>query len=125
MAKKSGPKPMQFTEEQRAQVRRFALSGMTHEQIAKHYGLDDKTIAKYFKAELEAGHDIADSAVAGALFKNAMSGNVAAQIFWMKTRRRWRETGELQLLGKDGKELETIINITLSDEWKKREDEKG
>jgi hypothetical protein len=30
--------------------------------------------------------------VAGFLFNSAKSGNVTAQIFWLKTRARWRET---------------------------------
>jgi len=30
--------------------------------------------------------------VAGFLFNSARSGNVTAQIFWLKTRARWRET---------------------------------
>jgi len=30
--------------------------------------------------------------VAGFLFKAASSGNVTAQIFWLKTRARWKET---------------------------------
>jgi hypothetical protein len=29
--------------------------------------------------------------VAGFLFNSAKSGNVTAQIFWLKTRARWRE----------------------------------
>ena len=30
--------------------------------------------------------------VAGFLFNSARSGNVTAQIFWLRTRARWRET---------------------------------
>ncbi len=51
------------------------------------------TLRKYFTEELETAEAMANTKVAAALFKNCMEGNVAAQIFWMKSRARWRETG--------------------------------
>jgi hypothetical protein len=38
------------------------------------------------------GETKANAQVAGFLFNSARSGNVSAQIFWLKTRARWRET---------------------------------
>jgi hypothetical protein len=38
------------------------------------------------------GETKANAQVAGFLFNAARSGNVTAQIFWLKTRARWRET---------------------------------
>jgi len=52
------------------------------------------TLRKYFASELRIGHVSATYQVAGFLFKSAKEGNVAAQIFWMKTRGRWREGDE-------------------------------
>ena len=42
--------------------------------------------------ELDLGETKANAQVAGFLFNSARTGNVTAQIFWLKTRARWRET---------------------------------
>lgn len=64
--------------------------------------IDAKTLRKHFRAELDSGHTKADTLVARGLFKNATTatptypgGIPVAQIFWLKTRARWKppETG--------------------------------
>lgn len=52
------------------------------------------TLVKYFANELAVGEVKANTQVVGALFKNATSdgpGSVTAQIWWTKSRMRWRE----------------------------------
>ena len=69
--------------------------GLTQEQISKIIGISENTLKKYFSDELEHGVSRVNSAVAQNLFSIATSreqGSVAAAIFWMKTRARWRET---------------------------------
>ena len=39
-----------------------------------------------------SGQTKANAQVAGFLFNSARNGNVTAQIFWLKTRARWKET---------------------------------
>jgi hypothetical protein len=54
--------------------------------------IDEQTLADNFRHELDTGTTKANARVAGALYKNAVdSNNVAAQIFWLKTRARWKE----------------------------------
>ena len=79
------------SENDRRTVMMFVVCGVTSDKIAQHMGIARSTLYKYFTGELENGNEIANSAVAGQLFKNAMEGNVTAQIFWMKTRARWTE----------------------------------
>jgi hypothetical protein len=55
-------------------------------------GIDPKTLRKYYRDELNLGETKANAQVAGFLFNAAKTGNVTAQIFWLKTRARWRET---------------------------------
>ena len=55
-------------------------------------GIDPKTLRKYYREELDLGETKANAQVAGFLFNAAKNGNVTAQIFWLKTRARWRET---------------------------------
>ena len=57
-------------------------------------GISENTLRKYFADELENGVSRINSAVAQNLFAIATSkepGSVAAAIFWMKTRGKWKE----------------------------------
>lgn len=64
--------------------------------ICELIGVKKDTLYKYYKEELKQ-RESANIAVGGALYKSAMGGNVTAQIFWCKTRLRWRETDRLEL----------------------------
>jgi len=48
-------------------------------------------LRKHYRDELDMGETKANAQVAGFLFTAARNGNVTAQIFWLKTRARWRE----------------------------------
>lgn len=92
------------TAEHRLTVQVMAGAGMREDQmvlvlINKETGkpIDLKTLRKHFRTELDAGHSKADSLVAQGLFKNATTatptypgGIPVAQIFWLKTRMRWK-----------------------------------
>lgn len=105
--KKTGPKPREWTDSDRTTVRRMAMIGIPQDVIAKVLATTKETLEKYFREELDEAMTKANAAVAGALFKNAMKGNVSAQIFWCKTRLGWRETMALDHSGS--------INITFPD----------
>ena len=84
--------PCEPTPEDRRMVRAFAGFGVPQEDIARHLGLDPKTLRKHFRDELDRGIVEANAKVAQSLFHMATQGkNVAAAIFWMKARGRWRE----------------------------------
>lgn len=82
----------------------MAGAGIPEEDISRviiHHSTNDpigvKTLRKYFRNELDGGHTKADAQVAQGLFKNATTatetypgGIPVAQIFWLKTRARWR-----------------------------------
>lgn len=96
-----GRPPFVPTNEQRKLVRLLAGFGIPQADIARQIrpsqdsedSISVDTMAKYFRAELNGGVTEANAKVAGALFKNATdNNNVAAQIFWLKTRARWKET---------------------------------
>ena len=70
----------------------MAAYGIPEIDIAPVLGIDPKTLRKYYREELDLGETKANAQVAGFLFNSARSGNVTAQIFWLKTRARWRET---------------------------------
>ena len=75
----------------RRQVEAMAAYGIPEIDIARVVGVDPKTLRKHYRDELDMGETKANAQVAGFLFNAARSGNVTAQIFWLKTRARWRE----------------------------------
>jgi hypothetical protein len=77
---------------QRRQVEAMAAYGIPAEDISRVVGVDAKTLRKHYRDELDLGETKANAQVAGFLFNSARTGNVTAQIFWLKTRARWRET---------------------------------
>lgn len=78
-------------------------NGLTHDDVAAKIGITRSTLYEWadkfpdFSDALKQGAEEADVAVENALFKNALSGNIAAQIFWLKNRKRdkWRDRPEL------------------------------
>lgn len=108
---------------QRRQVEALAAYGIPEPDISRAIGVDPKTLRKHYRDELDLGATKANAQVAGFLFNSAKNGNVTAQIFWLKTRARWRETPvELQHSGSIGRreladftdaELIAIIGSTV------------
>lgn len=86
-------KPDDTTKEQ---VQMLATIGTPQEVIARVIGIDRGTLAKHYADELELSKSKADARVALSLYQNAINGNVAAQIFWCKTRLGWKETQVLE-----------------------------
>ena len=76
---------------QRRQVEAMAAYGIPETDIARVVNIDPKTLRNHYRDELDLGSTKANAQVAGFLFNSARNGNVTAQIFWLKTRARWRE----------------------------------
>lgn len=101
------------TDEHRSIVRALRAAGMTEEGIASAIfnpihkkPIDLKTLRKYFKLELDQSHAQAVAKVFASLFTNAtVHNNVAAQIFFLKTRAGFREVQPVEVTGKDGAPL--------------------
>jgi hypothetical protein len=87
MARKAFP----VNDAMRERVRSLASVGSRQEDIAAIIGCDPKTLRKHFRDELDRAMAEANAAVAGYLFDAAKGGNIAAIIFWLKTRANWRE----------------------------------
>lgn len=87
-------------DEIRNSVKVLAMAGWTNEEIATNHEVSSRTIKRHYQKELSEGRDIANANVVAALYKNAMKGNVAAQIFWVKARLGWQE-GALPETGQD------------------------
>lgn len=94
----------------------WARDGLTKEQIAHNIGIGRTTLFEWEQKEpniantLKKGREVVDFEVENALLKNALSGNVTAQIFWLKNRKKneWREKVEIPV---DSRELSNVEKL--------------
>jgi len=70
----------------------MASIGTTEDDIAKVLSISEKTLRKHYRYELDTAHAIANAAIGGKLYAKAMAGDVAALIFWAKTRMGFSES---------------------------------
>jgi hypothetical protein len=92
-------------------VEAMAGCGIPEIKIARKVGergISPKTLRKHFRRELDTGATNANAAVARSLFNLAISGNVAAAIFWLKCRAGWRETNVVEHTNPQGHPLEIM-----------------
>lgn len=88
-----------------ADVERLAEQGLTLEQIASSLGVSYSTLnnrqkeSEEIQEALKKGRERGIAKVTNALFENAMSGNVTAQIFFLKCRAGWSTTDKLEVSG--------------------------
>ena len=75
----------------REKVWHLAGLGVRQDDIAKIIGCAPKTLRKRFRDELDRGVAEANATIAGYLFAAAKAGNIAAIIFWLKSRANWQE----------------------------------
>jgi len=119
VAKKNGPplgRPtLVFTDDDRAEVRKFAGYGMSQERLAKRMGCSVETLVKNFEKELREGVDDCLSTAVSALFGNIRNGDTGAICFYLKTQHQWREKSQVELTGADGSSLlAPVLNISVA-----------
>lgn len=93
------------TDETRKLVESTSGLGLPHEQIGILVGIDDKTLRKYYRTELDLGKAKANGQIAKTLFSKATSGDTTALIWWTKTQMRWAETVKQEITGSEGQDL--------------------
>lgn len=80
------------TQKSRNQAEEMAGYGLPHEQIASIIGMDDKTLRKYYRTELDRGKACANAAVAKSLFQKATEDkDTTAMIWWTKAQMGWSD----------------------------------
>lgn len=85
-------------------VEGWARDGLTNEQIAENLNIGKTTFYKLLKEypelseHLKKGKEVVDCEVENALLKNALNGNITAQIFWLKNRKpkQWKDKVEVE-----------------------------
>ena len=89
--------PHEPTQATREVVKLHALVGTRQEVIADILEIDEKTLRKYYREELDQSLSRANAAIGGALFNKAKSGDTSAIIFWLKTRAGFREKQDIDV----------------------------
>ena len=103
MTKKRQTKPPHApTDAARQTVQMHTIVGTTQADIARVLNIDEKTLRKYYRDELDLAKAKANVTIGGALFNQAKSGDTAAMIFWMKTQAGWRERKDINHTSEDG-----------------------
>jgi len=96
------------TEDSRKLVRNLAAMGTRYVDIAHKLEINDETLRKHYREELEGGRIDANAQIANTLFQQAKKGNMTAAIFWLKTRAGWKETNVTEVSGLDGEKINGI-----------------
>ena len=109
-------KPLhQPTDKTRAEIIALRSYGVPIKEVAAYIGIDDKTLYKYYKDELENSATKANANVGKFLYQAASgqalttgathSDCVRAAMFWAKTRMGWKETNVQEVTGANGADL--------------------
>lgn len=92
-------KPHEPTDETRRLARTLSGLGVPQESICHIIGVSKPTLHAHYRTELDLGMAEANAKVSGALFKLIEQGNVAATIFWLKSRCGWSEKVQTEQVG--------------------------
>ena len=86
--------PFKPTDDERKLVGQMCAVGIPQESICLviRDGIDDKTLRKHFRRELDTAKIKANAQIGGTLFNKAVGGDTTAAIFWAKTQMGWRDT---------------------------------
>ncbi len=97
----------------------WARDGLTEDEIAHNMGITRKTLWEWkqnpelsdISNALKQGKEVVDYIVENALMKNALNGNVVAQIFWLKNRRpdKWRDKVEHEIHDDNLENAENVL----------------
>lgn len=104
--------------EQLVLIEGWARDGYTMEMIAEKIGITKGTLYGWtnknedFLNAIKNGKEVADYKVENALFKNAMDGNVTAQIYWLQNRlpKKWKTRNRAD----DNEEVDNKLELQVT-----------
>jgi hypothetical protein len=77
------------TEETRQKVIDLSCNGFNQTDIADHLDIDDKTLRKHYRVELNKAKREKTLILGNSLYQDAVNGNEQAREFWLKCQARW------------------------------------
>lgn len=112
------------TDKIRAEIIALRSYGVPIKEVAAYIGIDDKTMYKYYRPELEQSAMKANANVGKFLYQAASgqslkdgatySDCVRAAMFWAKTRMGWKETNIQEHTGANGEAIQHAVEIKVS-----------
>ena len=116
----------QPTDKIRAEIVALRSYGVPIKEVASYIGMDDKTMYKYYRAELEQSAMKANANVGKFLYQAASgqslkdgatySDCVRAAMFWAKTRMGWKETNVQEHTGANGGSIQVNTTVMTPEE---------
>jgi hypothetical protein len=64
-------------------------AGVPQSRLADHLGINENTLRKHYRDEMDLALDGMNTALSGTLYRDAIAGDKQAREFWLKTRARW------------------------------------
>lgn len=104
--------PHKPNDKTRSEVSALASVGVTQDVISDYLGIDEKTLRKYYRTELDHSAMLRNAKVANSLYNQAMNGSAPAAIFWLKCRAGWKEQGAKT---DDDVELPAVVRVEVVD----------
>lgn len=104
------------TDASRAHVAKLIGFGITIKDICALMKLDDDTLRKHYRYELETGGTTTNVNVISALYNSAVNRNsVPAQIYWTKARAGWRDSVDVNVHGSEPTALHLLAAQLISE----------
>ncbi|HXI44189.1 MAG TPA: hypothetical protein VNH18_05560 [Bryobacteraceae bacterium] len=104
------------TEVDRHLVKTMARTGVPHTTIARclgKNGIDEKTLRRHFRRELDVSADIANAMIAGVLYSAALKGEPWAVCFWLKCQAGWKEKQQVEHSGPNDGGITLVVRSVL------------
>ncbi len=73
----------------RSKVMEFVCAGFKQQDIAMYFDMDEKTLRKHYRNELDKSHMKRTAKLGKNLYLDALRGDKASREFWLKTQGRW------------------------------------
>jgi plasmid maintenance system antidote protein VapI len=89
------------TIETRAKVAGWYAAGVPQSRIAHHLDIDEKTLRKYYREQLDLCKDNMRDVIAKNLYQDALNGDKQAREFWLKCQAQWSYARPQEEVDKD------------------------
>jgi transposase len=120
MSRGTKHKPTEIT---RAQVAALKSYGHTQQEIATFLNIARDTLTYYYSREIETAEINANAEVAKRLYAKATKkDDLSAQIFWLKTRARWRTDDVEALVDKNNELKAELLELRAALDAKNRKE---
>ena len=111
------------TDDNREKVEEMAKFGINQRSISAILGIDEDTLQKHYRHELETSTSKMITKVAATLYEKAVyDKDVTSMIFILKTRGRWRTAEHESLLDSNEKLREQMIELRKELDKKNKKD---